>query len=302
MDFLIFLEQHRCAFLNVFFQSVTYLGQELFVVAVICWLYWCQNKKLAYTLGFSYFVSGLAAQGLKITFRVPRPWVLDPSFHPVSSAVGAATGYSFPSGHTQSGTTLFSTLGFFFGRKLLKTLCFLLVFLVGFSRMYLGCHTPRDVLVSMALALFVSWFFYRFFYEKDTFFLPDRILGVLLVVLSLLLAAYTVFLLSVGTLETVYAEDCIKAAGAGTGFALGFYWERTRIRFSLPGDMRGRIFRFLLGIAVTVLLQEGLKVVLGTTLISHYFRYLLVILWITCLYPALFTRFTPGKIGKKPGC
>ena len=117
MDFLIFLEQHRCAFLNVFFQSVTYLGQELFVVAVICWLYWCQNKKLAYTLGFSYFVSGLAAQGLKITFRVPRPWVLDPSFHPVSSAVDAATGYSFPSGHTQSGTTLFSTLGFFFWQE-----------------------------------------------------------------------------------------------------------------------------------------------------------------------------------------
>ncbi len=99
MEFLHFLSQFRTDGGDIFFQLITYTAQELFVVGIICWLFWCSNKRLAYTLGFSYFTSGLLVQGLKITFRIPRPWILDPSFQPVPSAVPGATGYSFPSGH-----------------------------------------------------------------------------------------------------------------------------------------------------------------------------------------------------------
>ena len=96
MDFLNLLSQYRTPAGDVFFQGITLLAQETFVVVVICWLFWCSNKKLAYCLGFTYFTSGLLVQGLKITFRVPRPWLLDPAFEPVASAVPGATGYSFP--------------------------------------------------------------------------------------------------------------------------------------------------------------------------------------------------------------
>lgn len=101
MDFLNLLSQYRTPAGDVFFQGITLLAQETFVVVVICWLFWCSNKKLAYCLGFTYFTSGLLVQGLKITFRVPRPWLLDSAFEPVASAVPGATGYSFPSGHTE---------------------------------------------------------------------------------------------------------------------------------------------------------------------------------------------------------
>ena len=106
MDFLNLLSQYRTPAGDVFFQGITLLAQETFVVVVICWLFWCSNKKLAYCLGFTYFTSGLLVQGLKITFRVPRPWLLDSAFEPVASAVPGATGYSFPSGNTQSITAL----------------------------------------------------------------------------------------------------------------------------------------------------------------------------------------------------
>ena len=78
MDFLHFIAQYRTPEADLFFQGITYLAQEVFVIAIICWLFWCSNKKLAYTLGFSYFLSGLLVQALKITFRIPRPWILDP--------------------------------------------------------------------------------------------------------------------------------------------------------------------------------------------------------------------------------
>ena len=80
MEILNLLAEYRTPFFDTLFQLITYLGQETLAVAVICWLYWCQNKKLAYTIGFTYFVSGLAVQGLKITFRIPRPWIIDPDF------------------------------------------------------------------------------------------------------------------------------------------------------------------------------------------------------------------------------
>ena len=107
MEFLQFLAQYRTPAGNILFQGITYLAQEIFVVAVICWMYWCSNKRFAYSLGFTYFTSGLLIQGFKITFRIPRPWVLNPDFHAVPSALPGATGYSFPSGHTQSITALF---------------------------------------------------------------------------------------------------------------------------------------------------------------------------------------------------
>ena len=104
MTFLWLLEGIRTPFLDKLMQFITYFGQELIIITFICTLYWCVDKRFAYFLGFSYFTAGLAVQTLKITFRIPRPWVLDPDFHAVESTISGATGYSFPSGHTQGAT------------------------------------------------------------------------------------------------------------------------------------------------------------------------------------------------------
>ena len=98
MEFLRFLSEHRTPVLDNIMQLVTYFGQEIIIIALICALYWCADKRFAYLLGFTYFTAGLCVQTLKITFRIPRPWILDPNFSAVESAVPAATGYSFPSG------------------------------------------------------------------------------------------------------------------------------------------------------------------------------------------------------------
>ena len=109
MSFLWTLSGIRTPLLDTIFQLITFLAQELVIIAVICALYWCIDKKLAVQIGFNYLCAGLLVQSLKITFRIPRPWVLDPEFKAVESSIPAATGYSFPSGHTQSGTSLFAT-------------------------------------------------------------------------------------------------------------------------------------------------------------------------------------------------
>lgn len=162
MTFLWLLEGIRTPFLNKLMQFITYFGQELIIIAVICTLYWCVDKRFAYLMGFTYFSAGLCVQTLKITFRIPRPWILDPDFHAVESAVPGATGYSFPSGHTQGATCLFFPLALKARQIWIKFLCILAFLMIGFSRMYLGCHTPLDVLTSMALSIIIAFVIWKF--------------------------------------------------------------------------------------------------------------------------------------------
>lgn len=290
MNFLRLLANLRHPLLDTLFQSATYIAQETIVVIIICWLYWCQNKKLAHTLGFTYFLSGLLIQGLKITFRIPRPWVLDPDFRAVKSALPGATGYSFPSGHTQSGTALFSTLGFHTSKSPLKFLSFFMIAFIGFSRMYLGVHTPKDVLVSMALTFLVSaGVFYILAPKLD---LPEKtaIFTAGLLAVCILLFIYTGILYTSGTADPDMAADAFKAAGAGLGFAAGYYIEKTFIHFSLPLTLREKILRFGAGLFSVIVLMVLFKLTLKRFLIGDIISYFLLILWIVAVYPAIFTH------------
>lgn len=290
MEFLNFLAGYRTPILDVLFQSVTYIAQETLVVVIICWLYWCCSKKTAYTLGFTYLLSGLLVQGLKITFRIPRPWILDSKFQPVASALPGATGYSFPSGHTQSGTALFSSLGFFAGKIHLKILCFFLMCVIGFSRMYLGVHTPKDVLVSMILTLAVSFIVFRFLRPLLTSPSKAAPFSLALLTISLLLMGYTAVLYFSKTADPEMATDAFKACGAGLGFAIGYYIERTYLRFSMPETTTKKALRFLAGLLSLVILMLFFEFTLKPFLLGDIISYFLLILWIVAGYPAVFSR------------
>lgn len=291
MEFLHFLSQFRTDGGDIFFQLITYTAQELFVVGIICWLFWCSNKRLAYTLGFSYFTSGLLVQGLKITFRIPRPWILDSSFQPVASAVPGATGYSFPSGHTQSITALFGTAALHFRKHLHQILCFVVIFLVGFSRMYLGCHTPKDVIVSFSLSFLCVIFCYHYIYRKKSFEKAPGKVAVIMLFISLALSFYSLFLEKTGYIDSIYAKDCLKAGGAGAAFALGYYLEQRFIRFRLPENTKHKILRLVFGLLGALIIQEGLKPLIGTSLPASFLRYFLTVFWILTVYPFLFTKY-----------
>ncbi len=297
MSILYWFESIRNPVLDVFFSSVTFLGHELIPIALICILYWCIDKKLAYKIGFSFFASGLTTQSLKITFRVERPWVIDPSFEPVGNAVDEATSYSFPSGHTQAATSVYSSLALTVKRNWLKILCILAFIIVGISRMYLGVHTLKDVAVSMAVTLLLTIIVFKLMdkiYDNRKYDIP--VLAVLLF-LSASVIAYASILYSNGTIPHEAASDCIKSGGAGLAFALGYFIEVRYIKFKTKCPLLLQIIKVTVGLLIALALKSGLKIILGESLLADGVRYFVLVAFIVILYPLIFK--TIGQRSRK---
>ncbi|MCL2181605.1 MAG: phosphatase PAP2 family protein, partial [Treponema sp.] len=229
--------------------------------------------------------------GMKICFRIDRPWIADPSLSPVQSAVKHATGYSFPSGHTQSATALFGTLGMQVKNIPFKTICFIIVILVAFSRMYLGVHTPLDVITSLIISsLLIALTI--IFYNDTICKTRELIIALVMILYAAAVIVIAAVLYSNGTIERHYLSDCLKAAGAGIGFAAGMYVERLYINFSVKAkNILWQIIKFTAGLAGVLLIKEGLKLIIGTGLAVDTVRYFLMLLWVTMLYPLVIRKF-----------
>jgi membrane-associated phospholipid phosphatase len=130
-------------------KAVTHIGSPSAAIAIILFAYWCVDSKKGFRLFFLTFAVFALNVCLKNIFRVPRPFVLDPSVGLI-----AEKGFSTPSGHAQ-GTAAFWTLfaGIFLTRRK-KTgiaLAVCVPIAVSFTRVYLGVHYPTDVLLGLAI-------------------------------------------------------------------------------------------------------------------------------------------------------
>ena len=160
MNVLRAIAEIRNPFLDTFFGLITHLGSEIGLIVLALIFFWCIDKRQGYYLFAVGFVGTILNQFLKLTFRVPRPWVYDPTFEAIESAKADAGGFSFPSGHTQSSVGLFGGIARSDKKKWLRYLCLVPCLLVPFSRMYLGVHTPADVGVSVLIALSLVFLLY----------------------------------------------------------------------------------------------------------------------------------------------
>ncbi len=292
MQLLYWFESIRTPILDSFFSAVTFLGHELIPIALICILYWCADKRLAYKIGFSFFLSGLMTQCLKVTFRVDRPWIKDPNFKPVGNAIDEATSYSFPSGHTQAATSVYGSLALCFKKNWLRVLCVLAFVLVGISRMYLGVHTLADVGVSMLLTFGITLLVFRFtdkFYDNRR---ADIWVCIIMLAVSLFTLIYAVILEGKGIISLDAASDCVKSGGAGLAFAIGYFIERRYINFDTKAPLWLQVIKVAAGLGIALGLKSGLKLIIGETLAADGVRYFVLVAVIIIIYPFIIKKLS----------
>lgn len=305
MELLYALESIRTPFLDKLMGLVTNLGGEaVFIVAAIV-VFWCLNKSCGYYMMTVGFAGTIINQFLKLWFRIPRPWVKDPNFTIVESARAEATGYSFPSGHTQNAFAVFGSPARFFKSTALRIIFIFLIALTAFSRMYVGVHTPLDVGVSLIVGTILVFVIYPFFRDMDKN--PKKVY-IIFGIFIVLAAAFVAFVELYDFPADIDAENYASGLKnaymilfCAIGLMLTFFIDTKYVHFHTQAVWWAQIIKVVVGLAILLALKSVLKAPLlalfGGHSVAHGVRYFIVILFAGIVWPMTFKFF--AKLGKK---
>ena len=304
MNFLYWLESLRNPFLDAVFSFFTHFGEETVFLLLAVTLFWCVSKREGYYLMAVGFFGTVVNQTLKLIFRIPRPWVLDPDFTIVESARAEATGYSFPSGHTQNAVGTYGAVSLSFRCRWVRVVAISLAVIVPFSRLYLGVHTPLDVSVSVLVALVLVFGLYPLMHRKTHETLFTAVLfsvGILLTLGALLFSLLFRFPADIDPVNLASGrENLAKLLGASVGLLIAYFVEKKYIRFETRGVWYLQIFKVAVGALLCLGLKAGLKSPLNALfgeIAGGGVRYFLLILAAALLWPLTFApliRLTDG--------
>ena len=305
MEFLYFLESIRNPVLNAIMLFLTEFGNEMLFIVVGMLMLWCVDKKHGYFILLTGFFGVYINQFLKITCRVLRPWERDPSFTIVEAARKAATGSSFPSGHTQTAVGCYVGIAVCRRETWVRAVCIALAAIIPFTRMYLGVHTPADVLVSVVIAVLLVVILWNLFQMLGD---SPRLMFPLLALLTVMGAAYLIYVSNMSTVDVHYAnyrsalESGFKFLGCAAGMWVIYILDQQFIHFDTKtATVWAQALKLVLGFGLLVAILEGSKplwsLIFGDALVAHTLRYFLTVLFAGAVWPLTFKWF--AKLGKK---
>lgn len=300
MQFLYFLESIRIPGLNEFMLGITYFGDEIAFLVTALILFWCVDKRQGYYILSVGFIGTLANQFMKLWFRIPRPWVQDPNFAILEQAREGATGYSFPSGHTQSSVGTFGSIAHTTKNKAIRIVAIAICVLTPFSRMYIGVHTPQDVLVAAAMALVLIFVLHPVVFGKDGKYIPW-----LLGIMTLLAVAYMCFVRFYPFPEDTDAynlshglENAYTLLGSLAGLLVVYVVDEKWLNFPTKGVWWAQLLKIVIGLGLVMLIKSGLKIPLNAIfgeLTGRAARYFLIVIMAGIVWPLSFKYFAKIK-------
>ena len=299
MPFLYWLESIRNPIFDSIFSLVTHLGEETFFLVIAILFFWCVNKREGYFILLTGLVGTLVNQMAKLFFRIPRPWVLDPDFEIIESAREEATGYSFPSGHTQNIAGTYGAIAAFNPKKWKTALCIVIIVLVAFSRMYLGVHTPLDVVVSLLFALGLILLLRPCFETEDRF---EKSMPWIVIGSTILSVGFLVYVLSVlgdADLDSHNYYSALKNActllGCTAGLILVYFLDSKFIKFETQAKWYAQLLKLILGLGGVLAIKAGLSspltALFGNEYVARAVRYFLIVAFAGGIWPLTFKWF-----------
>ncbi len=312
MSFILFLQQLG-NWLEVPFQGFTFLGNELFFLLVMPAIYWSINPQIGFRAGMMLVLSGGLNSCVKMLFHSPRPYWVDARVQALSSE----TSFGIPSGHAQNSAAIWGIIATSIRKKWALAAAAVVVFFIGLSRLYLGVHFIRDVLVGWLIGALLVVLYLKL--EKPTAkWLAARSFGVQL----LISFVFSIFLIALGILcqatstgwelpsawinqavaagaeaPTPYSlEGVITIAGVAFGFTAGYaWWQKKFGKPEIKASSIKRLARYLIGLLGILALYIGLKYIFPQEPIIvegvfRFVRYALIGVWVSAAAPLLFKK------------
>ena len=295
MKVLYALESIRVPWLDTVMAAITHLGEETVFMVAALFVFWCVSKRHGYYLLAIGFAGTVLNQFLKLLFRIPRPWVLDSDFTIVESARAQATGYSFPSGHSQNAIGTFGGIARFTRRKWVRVAAIVAAVLVPLSRMYLGVHTPLDVGVAAVIAVALVFTLYPLMERSDS---RHGVMGAVLAVMLALAVGYLLFVSLYPFPADVDAanlasgvKNAWKLLGATVGMLVGWWLDVRFIHFDTRAVWYVQLIKLVGGLALLLGIRAALKAPLAAALgagAGGAVRYGVMVLFAAAVWPMVF--------------
>ncbi len=307
----------------------SYFGNEEFFLLVLPLIYWSIDSALGLRVGFILVTSNLFNYVGKLIFAGPRPyWV---SSH-VRALWLSETSFGVPSGHSQIPMTVWGMFAAYAKRAWVWVVALVIIFLIGFSRMYLGVHFPHDVFFGWLIGAVILWAFVYFWEPVSEWVgkktLVQQVLLAFVVSLLFIALGYGTWVFRSGYQipetwvsnallagaeepDPVDANSTFTSAGTLFGLAAGAAWIISLGGYqvssgvgSLTRDPLGkRSIRYVIGLVGVLILYMGLGAVFprGDGFIFYllrYIRYLLIGFWVAGGAPWIFVRFKLAERAK----
>jgi len=194
-----FIQSFSNPALTFFMKLITSLGYEEFLIGFVLVIMFGVDFKKGFYLFHLVLLTGILTELFKQYFALPRPYAVDSTVKVFSGNhqnlspfknMGAksffallpkevveyyrnidSTSFGLPSGHTSIAIVLWGSVIALFKNKTVRVIAISLIFLIPFSRIYLGLHFPAGVLGGYLLGgviLVLSYLiFIRFHFLED---------------------------------------------------------------------------------------------------------------------------------------
>ncbi|MBR1737442.1 MAG: phosphatase PAP2 family protein [Firmicutes bacterium] len=311
IQYLLFLQELRNATGGIFdelFNVISKIAVDIMPILPYL-IFWAIDKNWGYRF-FSVLWGGELVNGtIKLTACAYRPWIRDVRIEPAGDSKIAATGYSFPSGHTMCATAMYGTTSVwqYKKRRPLAILCMIMILLTGFSRNFLGVHTPQDVIVGFVETVIIIW---------ETGAIGKKISGNtkltdILTLIGVFVVAAVLIYIKVKEYPMDYVDgellvdpqkmmpDTFKAAGGFLGFMIGSYIERHYVKYRIPERTKSLPVLACVGTAIiyvyiTLVNPISFKVWFGAQW-GNFIAYIIMMIFAVAIYPIIIMKATSNE-------
>ena len=278
LSFITWIQGFSTPVLDGFFRWITLLGDQEYYMVVIPLLYWLWSKEFGIRFTLVFMISIYLNAAIKYNYATERP--------DMAVRLIEEDGFSFPSGHAQGNTVFWGYLARELHRRWSYVAAAVLVFLVAFSRVYLGVHFPLDIIGGVLVGLIILSVF-EFVQQRYNTEMTDR----------------TYYLLTGGVVVLLFLVQSFGLAPIVLGFGLAALWgyrlEKRTVDFEERAAWWQQVIKGVLGLVVLFGLREVTRTVfIGMPGVAEeqellyailtFFRYFVIGIWVTLAAPWLF--------------